>query len=37
MAPLHHHFELSGWKETRVVVMFWAVTVVLCVISLLGV
>jgi phospho-N-acetylmuramoyl-pentapeptide-transferase len=37
MAPLHHHFELSGWKETRVVVMFWAVTVVLCVISLLAV
>jgi phospho-N-acetylmuramoyl-pentapeptide-transferase len=23
MAPLHHHFELSGWKETRVVVRFW--------------
>ena len=23
MAPLHHHFELSGWKEPRVVVRFW--------------
>lgn len=23
MAPLHHHFELSGWKETKVVMRFW--------------
>lgn len=30
MAPLHHHFELSGWKETKVVYSFWAVTLVLC-------
>jgi phospho-N-acetylmuramoyl-pentapeptide-transferase len=37
MAPLHHHFELSGWKETRVVAMFWAATLVLCVISLLAI
>ena len=37
MAPLHHHFELSGWKETRVVAMFWIVTIVLCVVSLLAV
>lgn len=37
MSPLHHHFELSGWKETRVVAMFWAVTLVLCVISLLAI
>lgn len=34
MAPLHHHFELSGWKETKVVAVFWAVTLVLCLISL---
>lgn len=33
MAPLHHHFELSGWKETRVVYTFWAVTVVFCLIA----
>lgn len=26
MAPIHHHFELSGWKETKVVRVFWAVT-----------
>ena len=30
MAPLHHHFELSGWKETKVVYSFWIVTLVLC-------
>jgi phospho-N-acetylmuramoyl-pentapeptide-transferase len=29
MAPLHHHFELSGWKETQVVVRFWIVTLIL--------
>jgi len=28
MSPLHHHFELSGWKETKVVYVFWAVTLV---------
>ena len=31
MAPLHHHFELKGWKETRVVSVFIIVTIVLCV------
>ncbi|MDF2654946.1 MAG: phospho-N-acetylmuramoyl-pentapeptide-transferase [Bacillota bacterium] len=35
MAPLHHHFELSGWKETKVVGVFWLVTFLLCVIGLL--
>lgn len=29
MAPLHHHFELSGWKETQVVVRFWIITLIL--------
>ena len=29
MAPLHHHYELSGWKETQVVVRFWIVTMML--------
>lgn len=37
MSPLHHHFELLGWKETKVVTMFWAVTVLLCALSLLAV
>jgi phospho-N-acetylmuramoyl-pentapeptide-transferase len=34
MAPIHHHFELSGWKETKVVNVFWGVTMVLCLIGL---
>ncbi|MEM5423819.1 MULTISPECIES: phospho-N-acetylmuramoyl-pentapeptide-transferase [Paraburkholderia] len=34
MAPLHHHFELSGWKETQVVVRFWVITLMLCLIGL---
>ncbi|MBK5913022.1 phospho-N-acetylmuramoyl-pentapeptide-transferase [Rhodocyclus purpureus] len=29
MAPLHHHFELGGWKETQVVVRFWIITLML--------
>lgn len=29
MAPLHHHYELSGWKETQVVVRFWIITMIL--------
>ena len=33
MAPLHHHFELSGWKESKVVIVFSAVTLVLCIIG----
>ena len=34
MAPLHHHFELSGWKENKVVVVFSIVTLLLCIIGL---
>ena len=34
MAPLHHHFEKSGWKETQVVVRFWIITKLLCLIGL---
>ena len=34
MAPLHHHFELSGWKESKVVIIFSLITFVLCVIGL---
>lgn len=30
MAPLHHHFEKKGWKETQVVVRFWIITMFLC-------
>ncbi|MDP4179779.1 MAG: phospho-N-acetylmuramoyl-pentapeptide-transferase [Bacillota bacterium] len=35
MAPLHHHFELSGWKETKVVYSFWIATVIFCAIGLI--
>ena len=34
MAPLHHHFELSGWKENKVVTVFSLITLVLCIIGL---
>ncbi len=37
MAPIHHHFELSGWPETKVVAIFSIVTAVLCLIALLGI
>lgn len=33
MAPIHHHLELSGWKETKIVFMFWCITAVLCVVG----
>ena len=29
MAPIHHHFELSGWPEPRVIVRFWIITAML--------
>ena len=35
MAPLHHHFELGGWKETKVVAVFFGVTAALCLLTLL--
>jgi phospho-N-acetylmuramoyl-pentapeptide-transferase len=34
MAPLHHHYELKGWPEPRVIVRFWIITVVLVLIGL---
>ncbi len=34
MSPLHHHFELSGWKETKVVVRFWIIAIMFAMISL---
>ena len=30
MAPLHHHFEKNGWRETQVVIRFWIITMLLC-------
>ena len=37
MAPIHHHFELCGWSETRVVAVFSIVTALLCLIALMGI
>jgi len=36
MAPLHHHFELSGWSETRIVAFFSIITAIMCLIALIG-
>ncbi|HHV29582.1 phospho-N-acetylmuramoyl-pentapeptide-transferase [Acetivibrio mesophilus] len=33
MAPIHHHFELSGWREVKVVWVFWGITMLLCIIG----
>ncbi len=37
MAPIHHHFELCGWSETRVVAVFSIITAILCLIALIAV
>lgn len=37
MSPLHHHFEQKGLKETKIVAIFWIVTVILCLIGILGI
>ena len=37
MAPIHHHFELCGWSETRVVAVFSIITALLCMIAYLGI
>jgi phospho-N-acetylmuramoyl-pentapeptide-transferase len=34
MAPLHHHYEKKGWVETQVVVRFWIITMLLCLVGL---
>ena len=36
MAPIHHHFELCGWRETKVVYVFSIVTAVLCLVGFLA-
>lgn len=36
MSPLHHHFEHKGWKETKVVTVFWIVTVILCLVGIIA-
>ena len=36
MAPIHHHFELCGWSETRVVAVFSIITAILCLVAFIG-
>ena len=37
MSPIHHHFEMSGWKETKIVLVFTAVTIIACVLAWFGI
>jgi phospho-N-acetylmuramoyl-pentapeptide-transferase len=37
MAPIHHHFELKGWPETKVVARFWIISVLLFLIGLIAI
>jgi phospho-N-acetylmuramoyl-pentapeptide-transferase len=37
MAPIHHHFEMSGWSEVKIFTVFVSVTVAMCLIAWLGV
>ena len=37
MAPLHHHFELSGWRENKVVVVFGFITLIFCILGVLSI
>ena len=34
MAPLHHHFELKGWKESKVIVRFWIIAIICSMLAL---
>lgn len=37
MTPIHHHFELVGWSETRIVAVFAIITAILCLVAILGI
>ncbi|MDF1616844.1 phospho-N-acetylmuramoyl-pentapeptide-transferase [Petrocella sp. FN5] len=37
MAPIHHHFELMGWKETKIVYVFTIFTIIMCLVSVIGI
>ncbi len=34
MAPIHHHFELKGWAEPKVIVRFWIISILLAILSI---
>jgi phospho-N-acetylmuramoyl-pentapeptide-transferase len=37
MAPIHHHFELCGWKEEKIVIVFASVSAVMCILAWIGI
>ena len=37
MSPIHHHFEMCGWKEVKIVLVFTAVSAVMCVLAWIGI
>ena len=37
MAPIHHHFEMCGWKEEKIVLVFAGVTAAMCVLAWIGI
>ena len=37
MTPIHHHFEMCGWKEVKIVLVFTAITAVMCVLAWFGI
>ena len=37
MAPLHHHFEMKGWAEPKIIVRFWIVSIMLALVGLLSI
>lgn len=36
MSPLHHHFELVGWSEWKVVIVFWSVALICAIMGIIG-
>jgi phospho-N-acetylmuramoyl-pentapeptide-transferase len=37
MAPIHHHFELCGWKEEKIVIVFSGVSAIMCILAWFGI
>ena len=37
MAPIHHHFELSGWKENKIVSIFSLITLIMCMVGIMAI
>jgi phospho-N-acetylmuramoyl-pentapeptide-transferase len=37
MAPIHHHFELKGWAEPKIIVRFWIISVMLALVALMSI